>query len=171
MHLTSITPETRRIVPKCPRSPTASHWKWTFPHFPPANNASKKSKYGDNTYQTPEVTQLWSIGTWWLGNSVRRPPERSKNRSDLEAQRAAVWEAARRSCWRPGSHVTSWVRRRRSSCGPHCSTPLTHLETVMAVSGGSDAHGRHLRVKCVVADDSITGKPIPTVVFFFNLEQ
>lgn len=170
MHLTSISPETRRIVPECPRSPTASHWKWTFPHLPLANNGSIKSKSGDNTYQTPEVTRVWSIGAWWLGNSVRRPPERSKNRSDLKAQRAAVWgEAARRSCWRPGSHVISWVRRGRSSSGPHSSTPLTHLETLMAVSDGSDAHGRHLRVKCVVADDSITGKTIPTVVF--NLEQ
>lgn len=81
MHLTSISPETRRIAPECPISPTASHWKWTFPHFPPANNGSKKRKSGDNTYQTPEVTQLWSIGTWWLGNSVRRPPERSKRKS------------------------------------------------------------------------------------------
>lgn len=173
MHLTSISPETRRIVPECPRSPTASHWTRTFPHFPPANNGSKKSKSGDNTHQMPEVTQLWSIGTWWLGNSVRRPPERSKKKQSVRSGGAAggwvrrscasVLLTTRKSCDQLGE------ARGRGSSGPHSYAPLTHLEASMAHSDGSDAHGRHLRVKCVAAGDSLTGKTIPTVVF--NLEQ
>lgn len=95
MRLTSISPETRRIVPECPRSPNASHWKRTFPHFAPANNGSKKRKSGDNTYQTPEVTQLWSIGTWWLDNYVRRLPERSKKIGPIGRRSERLFEKLR----------------------------------------------------------------------------
>lgn len=65
--------------------------------------------------------------------------------------------------------MISWARRGRGSGAPHSPAPLTHLDTLMAVSDGSGAHGRLLRVECVVADDSRTGKTIATVVF--NLEQ